>query len=234
VAGDRQGVVMEDELEAGQRFSDDYERSKYEAEKLVRRWARRIPVTVFRPTLLGGDSTDGTLDPAGPAFRLFEMLISGGRDSLALSSTASDAPFNLVPIDFVVRAADQIARHKAAVGRTFHLVDPNPLSVRRLYTLVARKAHRQPPKRLLPPQLVEWLPKVPLLSRLQPHLPTPLSVFALHNVFFNSQNTADLLRDTDVHCPPLHAYIDLVVRHVREVIDQRRPAAEEEISDPLA
>jgi len=44
VAGDRVGVVMEDELQAGQGFRNSYERSKYAAEQLVRKVSALLPL----------------------------------------------------------------------------------------------------------------------------------------------------------------------------------------------
>ena len=40
-------------------------------------------------------------------------------------------PFNVVPVDYVVRAILHLSRDPRAVGRTFHLVDPNPTSARK-------------------------------------------------------------------------------------------------------
>src|SRR5512133_3641022 len=52
VSGDRKGVILEDELEAGQGFHDAYERSKWAAERLVRRAMGEVPATVYRPTIV--------------------------------------------------------------------------------------------------------------------------------------------------------------------------------------
>src|SRR5262249_22895339 len=55
VAGKRRGVILEEELDEGQGFRNFYEETKHEAERLARAAARRPPVTLFRPGLLGGD-----------------------------------------------------------------------------------------------------------------------------------------------------------------------------------
>ena len=49
VSGDRKGVIMEDELDARQRFRHAYEETKFRAELLVREAAHRLPVVVMRP-----------------------------------------------------------------------------------------------------------------------------------------------------------------------------------------
>jgi nucleoside-diphosphate-sugar epimerase len=51
VCGLRDGIVREDELEVGQDFGNDYERSKVAAERLVRGADHLETVTVFRPSM---------------------------------------------------------------------------------------------------------------------------------------------------------------------------------------
>ena len=48
-----------------------------------------------------------------------------------------DAPFNVVPVDFVVDAISAGARDAEAVGHTLHLVDPEPVSSHELARLLA-------------------------------------------------------------------------------------------------
>src|SRR5262249_47469230 len=52
VSGDRKGRFYEEDLEAGQKFHNAYERTKYEAEKLVRAAMRHLPITVLRPGII--------------------------------------------------------------------------------------------------------------------------------------------------------------------------------------
>ena len=59
VCGLRDGTVREDELDVGQSFGNDYERSKVEAERLVRSAGHLDTVTVFRPSIIVGDSRTG-------------------------------------------------------------------------------------------------------------------------------------------------------------------------------
>ena len=57
VAGRRTGEIGEDDLSDRFGFENDYERTKYEAERLVRE-ATDLPVTVARPGMIVGDSAD--------------------------------------------------------------------------------------------------------------------------------------------------------------------------------
>ncbi|MEZ5582733.1 MAG: SDR family oxidoreductase [Candidatus Competibacteraceae bacterium] len=56
VSGKREGRILETELEMGQSFKNHYERTKYEAEVLVRKIVDRVPTTIIRPGIVVGDS----------------------------------------------------------------------------------------------------------------------------------------------------------------------------------
>ena len=56
VAGERSGLVREDELNVGQGFRNTYEQSKSEAEALVRSRLGSLPGVILRPSIIVGDS----------------------------------------------------------------------------------------------------------------------------------------------------------------------------------
>ena len=59
VCGLRTGTVREDDLDAGQAFGNDYEASNVEAEKRVRSADHLASATVYRPSIIVGDSRTG-------------------------------------------------------------------------------------------------------------------------------------------------------------------------------
>lgn len=52
VAGNRSGVIKEDEFEHSEGFKNTYEQTKYEAETLMREISQKLPVVIFRPPLI--------------------------------------------------------------------------------------------------------------------------------------------------------------------------------------
>src|ERR1019366_950135 len=58
VCGKRMGHIQETDLDHGQQFHNPYEQSKCEAEKCVRE-AKGICATIYRPSVIVGDSRDG-------------------------------------------------------------------------------------------------------------------------------------------------------------------------------
>ena len=59
VAGTHDGEFSEDQLDVGQGFRNPYERSKFEAEQLVRAYRGRLPIQVFRPSIIVGERATG-------------------------------------------------------------------------------------------------------------------------------------------------------------------------------
>jgi thioester reductase-like protein len=59
VCGQRAGTVLESELDAGQMFHNDYERSKYMAEILVSESTGFESVSIYRPSVVLGDALTG-------------------------------------------------------------------------------------------------------------------------------------------------------------------------------
>jgi dephospho-CoA kinase len=232
VSGDRKGTFYEDDLEAGQRFRNAYERTKYEAERLVRAAMRQLPITVVRPGIIVGDSRTGEIDKLdGPYYLMVLIATNASRVRLPLLGR-SNAPLHLVPIDYVVEAAWHVARGEAAAGKTFHLVDPAPLSARAVFESVAEHAHTEKPRGHIPRPLARAVLRTTGLSRLGRG---PLAFLDMldHAVRYDQTTTAQALAGTGVRCPPLAEYLPVLVRYVLDVTRGALPDDVEDVSDPL-
>ena len=233
VSGDRVGVILEDELEMGQRFGNEYEESKYRAEVLVRAAMRELPVTVYRPAIVVGDSRTGEIDRfEGPYYLAILLVTSPVGVPLPLPGDGV-APLNVAPVDFVVEAALSISGNPAAVGKTVHVVDPSPLSARKVYQLIAERVNRRLPPVTLPHRAVEALLSLPLLERL--YRPQRASIALVnHLALYNCRNMLSLLDGTGTQCPPITSYLDRLIEFVRAEFDRRRQAElEAQVEDPL-
>jgi len=236
VAGDRQGVIDEDELEEGQRFHNPYEETKFRAEVLVRKAMAELPITVFRPSTVVGDSRTGEIDRFdGPYYTAFELVTSPLRVPLPLPGDGS-FPLNVVPSDFVVEAMIELAFRKEAEGKTFHLVDPNPMSARKVYEYVARRAGKRAPRARLPAKASVALLRLPILEKLA--RPQRVAIEHLNQiVIYNCRNTLEQLDGTGIRCPPLSTYLDKLLDAMEEQQRKRREARtlrEAAVEDPLA
>ncbi|WP_199728769.1 SDR family oxidoreductase [Corallococcus sp. CA053C] len=230
VSGDRVGVIAEDELDRGQGFRNAYEETKFQAERLVQRAAATLPVTIFRPSSVVGDSRTGEIDRfEGPYYLGILLVTSPLVVPLPLPGNGV-APLNVVPVDFVVEAVWRLSRDERAKGRTFHLVDPNPMSARRVYELIAEKSNKRLPRFNLSARAADVMLRLPLLEKLARPQRAAIS-YVNHLAIYNCHNTLELLDGTGVRCPPLSSYLDQLVAYVREQYKLRREGAE--VEDPL-
>jgi thioester reductase-like protein len=231
VSGDRVGVIAEDELDCGQGFRNAYEETKFQAEKLVRRAAGSLPTTIFRPSTVVGDSRTGEIDRFEGPYYLGILLVTSPLVAPLPLPGNGVAPLNVVPVDFVVKAVWALSHDARAVGRTFHLVDPNPMSARRVYEIIAEKASRKLPRFNLSARAADVMMRLPLLEKLARPQRAALH-YVNHLAIYNCHNTLELLDGTGLRCPPLSSYLDQLVAYVREQYRQRRER-DSEVDDPL-
>nr|MBA3500871.1 dephospho-CoA kinase [Deltaproteobacteria bacterium] len=232
VSGDRRGTFYEEDLEAGQKFHNAYERTKFEAEKLVRAAMHKLPITILRPGIIVGDSKTGEIDKLDGPYYLITLIatnMSGMR--LPLLGRA-EAPLHLVPIDYVVEAAWQIARRDDTAGKTFHLVDPAPMRARDVFDAVAEYAHTEKPRGHIPRPIARAVLRTPGLSRLG-RGPLALVDVLDHPVHYDQTNTARALAGTPVQCPALADYLPVLVQYVLDITKSPIRPSSEDIADPL-
>jgi len=233
VSGTRVGVILEDELAVGQSFHNAYEETKYQAELLVRRAQAELPATVLRPSIVVGDSRTGEIDRFDGPYALAILLVASPLAvPLPLPANAV-APLNVVPVDFVVDAAVAMSRHPAAAGRTVHLVDPAPMSARRVYELIAARAGKKLPPVSLPHRAFEALLRLPFVERLS-GTHRPAIEYVSHLAIYNCRTLLDLLDGSGIRCPPIASYLDRLIEFVQVSFARRREAeAPGEPDDPL-
>jgi thioester reductase-like protein len=118
VAGCRAGVIREAELDLGQAFHNFYEQSKFEAEKLVRAAMADLPVTIFRPSIIVGDSRSGSTSN----FRGFYAPLRLYFKRLVIMVPCNpETHVDLIPVDYVASAAAYLIDHQPARGACYHL-----------------------------------------------------------------------------------------------------------------
>lgn len=153
VAGDFAGPFAEMDLWVGQGFNNLYEKTKYEAEVIVRDFSRKshIPVNFFRPSIIMGETDTGKTTNFNTFYSYFNALCSlkrklaerldkedGGLDGSGISrkdgylilplriAASPHALKNIVPVDFVGQAIAAVVERESNGIKTFHLTNPNP------------------------------------------------------------------------------------------------------------
>jgi nucleoside-diphosphate-sugar epimerase len=120
VCGKREGRIYEEETWSCRRFSNSYEQTKWEAEEFVRSLMSELPVTIFRPSVVVGDSQTGRMisfNVLSPPLRWIQKGI------VTAFPCQPDNPLDIVPVDFVSLAIHHILlKREPCPGKTYHIV----------------------------------------------------------------------------------------------------------------
>ena len=140
VAGEQDRRVSEDDGDIGQSFRNTYERTKLEAEEVVR--ASAVPTAILRPSVIVGDSRTGWT----PAFNvIYFPLQAFARGLFPNVPGDADARLDIVPVDTVADALLELLCGPVREG-AFHVVsgDTAPSNTE-LATLAAEAFDAEPP-----------------------------------------------------------------------------------------
>ena len=211
VAGDHPGRFGEDELDVGQDFRNAYERSKFEAERLVREHADRLPVQIFRPSIIVGEQSSGWTASFNVLYPPLKGFAAGAYPALPANP---DTPVDVVPVDYVADAIFELAERPAERGEVHHLVaGERATTVGRLAERAGRYFKRRPP-RLVPPRLYRLLIH-PLLvavtrGRRRRALRSAETLFPYFRmrVRFDDRRSRARLEPAGIRPPPPESYLD--------------------------
>src|ERR687896_239762 len=222
VAGMRRGVVYEHELTLGQDFKNHYESTKFQAETWVRQELDRVPTTIYRPAIVVGDSRTGETQKFDGPYFLLRVISFAERHGLPIPQFGrSNAPFNVVPVDFVLDAMLAGAGEPAATGQTFHLVDPEPVTAAELLGILAEAYAGREPSLRLPPRLVANALRVPAVREMFGGAPRESIGYLNHPVRFDVRRAADVLGgDAGLRVPRFPEYAPALVDFFREHEDE--------------
>lgn len=214
VAGKRDGPILETELEHSAGFRNYYEETKYLAEVEVERLKGELPVTIYRPSVVVGDSRTGEISKYDGIYYLIQYLARAPGLLRLVNVGNGDVTLNLVPVDFVVDAIAALARDDEAEGKTLALADPEPLTTEELFNSIAEAMTGRRSAFTPPPGLVKWT-----LSR---SFSPPVTGLPLSGVpyFFLSQNydtraAGELLSKHGIRCPGFNTYVGNLLKFVR-------------------
>lgn len=226
VAGDRQGLVLEGDLDEGQGFCNCYEKSKLDAEIEITNLCAEsgLPLTITRPSIITNDTRTGRSSTFTHLNAIVEVIsriqkhygISDGEvvsEEIRIPADPNSRP-NLAPIDPIVDALLEVGVSPQGAGRTFHLSHPDPQPNSEVVFLAA-EAFGVKDKIAL--SFVAALPEEPtwtermLLRSLRPYLP-----YLNGAATFDLTNTRSIIPDYDSRFPPItHDYMMKVIEFQR-------------------
>ena len=222
VCGDREGLIREKLYEDNISFSNNYEKSKWETERFLKTLNKDLPLTIFRPSIIVGDSQTGRINDFNVLYMPLRLILSG---RLKLLPCRRNIPLDIVPLDYVARVIAHItfnnkrqdssiyhvtagSGNEATVeqvvsGAVEHLLDyyPGLSSVRVHYMSKAAAA-------------LNFLMRIKPASRTQSILEAYLPYFTRER-HFDCSNTATAVGNA-VTFPSLESYYDKLMKYFYE------------------
>ena len=215
VAGEHSGCFSEDELDVGQRFRNPYERSKFEAERLVAQAHEDLSITVARPSIIVGERGSGWTSSFNVLYWPLRVFSRGAYVALPARGCS---PVDVVSVDYVADAIFALSQARQAVGGTFHLTAGRHASnVAELVGLASSFFERPAPK-LIEPTLYRRVVH-PLLiaaardqrSRRSLQRSEVFFPYFAARVSYDDRHARALLHPTGIEPSPLRDYFDRLV-----------------------
>jgi long-chain acyl-CoA synthetase len=211
VAGTHRGDFGEDDLDVGQGFRNAYERSKWEAERLVRSRSGALPIQVFRPSIVVGEEETGWTT----SFNVIYGPLRGfARGAYPVLPARRSAPVDVVPVSFVADAIFELSTQPSGEGRTYHLAaGRRASSVGEVIAHSARYFQRKPPV-VVPPSVYRRLVHPLVLRRAGPaqrrwlERSEVLFPYFAMGMRFDISRTEDALDPAGIRAAPLASYLD--------------------------
>jgi amino acid adenylation domain-containing protein/thioester reductase-like protein len=121
-------LIFENEVPShNEDFLTGYAQSKWVAERLVMRaWDRHLPVTIFRPGVIVGDSQRGVWNTGDFLSRFLKGCIQLGY------TPELDHLWRITPVDYVSKAIIHLSRQLTSPGKTFHILGPDEIHLEQL------------------------------------------------------------------------------------------------------
>ena len=156
VAGLRRDRVSEDDLEHDAGWKNPYEQSKYEAEIWLRQEAADLPVTIFRPSIVVGDSRTGKTTNFGMLYWPIQLYARGWWRTVV---GRPDTKVDIVPVDWVADALVALSEDGAPVGPCYHLASgpEGALSIAEFAEITRGFFGGPPPRYVSPETFFTWV-----------------------------------------------------------------------------
>ncbi|MFP4229180.1 MAG: SDR family oxidoreductase [Salinivenus sp.] len=222
VSGRRTGTIYEDELVHDAGFKNFYEETKYHAEVLAQDRLGDLPLRIFRPGIVVGDSQTGETDKFDGPYFILRALQRLPRYTLMTRIGSGQEPVNLVPVDYAVAAMTHLLLADDPGASVFHLTDPAPLSTQAILDLFADRLDMHVAYIPVPAGLARTLMKTGV-GRTLGIAPELIDYFD-HPSRYDASNTQAALDGTGIACPRLPDYAPAMIEYMKTHADTRSSA----------
>ena len=213
VCGTRTGLIREEELSCGQTFRRRLDESLAIVESMCARHSE-LPQIVLRPAQIVGDSQTGEIDSPGFPYPWLSFVERGPSELVVPVPHRPEAPVQVVPIDFVVRAAHFLGTRPEAYGKRYHLVDPEPPTLKEFLQLSAQACGKHLAENFNAGAFTRGLVAKPGLRMLTQGARGLIDLF-VGSPSFDAKNADQALREGGITCPPVRSYLNALLERAR-------------------
>jgi len=229
VAGLRRDTVGEDELVHDAGWKNPYEQSKYEAEAWLREHAADLPLSVFRPSIVVGESGSGATTNFGMLYWPIKLYAKGWWRTVVGSPKT---PVDIVPVDFVADAIDALTAPGQPVGVTYHLTSgvDGAVSIGELASLANDYFGGRPAKFMDPDFFLRWVRPVVDLFLWGPRRKVLQAggrffiPYMSGNPLFDNRKARVALEEQGIAVPHVHQYFSTLLDYAKATDFGRRAA----------
>lgn len=215
VSGTRQGVIFEHELDKGQAFKNHYEETKFLAEVTVQEIARNVPTTIIRPGIVVGHSKTGETIKFDGLYFMLNMFERLKFLPIIPYLGKGEAQGNFVPVDYIIDATLYLAHADEAIGKTYHLTDPNPYKMKDIYRMMMIEYLGKEPKGTLPLRLAKWAMSFSFIRQWLRVEKEALEYFECASIY-DATNARNTLIKAGIACPDFRDVIPVMARYYRK------------------
>jgi thioester reductase-like protein len=232
VAGERTGLIREDELGVGQSYRNTYEQTKSEAEALVRSRLADLPGVVLRPSIIVGDSKTGVTSNFKMMYWPLKIY---ARRLWRTVPGYPNAILDIVPVDYVAAAVAYLAFDQATLGSTVHLcAGPHGSATIQQIAQRAAEYFRVPEPRYVEPKFffaalrpLLWMALWGRKRRVLRDGRAYRDYFTMR-MQFDTANAERLLEPADLHPPQVLDYLDRLFHYCIASDWGRKPVPSED------
>jgi thioester reductase-like protein len=203
VSGRHTSHFTESDLDLGQSFDNNHDETLFLAEMEVQR-ARQggMPVTIYRPARITGDSQTGAIARDDGLFDLLWWLLSQSAvDVMLFTGNPYRNRVNIVPRDYVVKALAYLSGLDGSVNKVYHLIDPAPLRIKDFVRVLGEVTGRRIAR--------VWAPKTLAQALLQ--IDPEVLAYFYRPTHYTQDNTQADLEGSGISCPPFDNYATILV-----------------------
>jgi thioester reductase-like protein len=166
----------------------------------------RVPSTVYRPSVVVGDSETGATQKFdGPYFVMQWLMRQPKLAMLPVVGRPSRYTFNVVPRDFVMRALTYLSGLTTNAGKTYALADPAPLTVDETIDTMAAVTKG------IAKGALQYVPGLYRLMR----IPPAAVDYFVHPTTYDTRNATEDLAPAGISAPHLRDYAPRLVEFAR-------------------